>query len=130
MTAVFKALENIKLSLQIADYKGNIADRALQLLKDVGLTEFHGKKRSTHLSGGEQQRVAIARALAPNPPVILAGEPTGNLDSENGKNIVNILKKLAHEENRCVIVITHAAEVAAEADILLNMRDGELRKDS
>ena len=78
------------------------------------------------LSGGEQQRVAIARALASGTELILADEPTGNLDSENSRNIVDILLSLAHDEGRCVIVVTHDPEVAAAADVCLNMRDGRL----
>ena len=72
------------------------------------------------LSGGEQQRVAIARALA-------SGEPTGNLDSENSRNIVEILQSLAHDEQRCVIVVTHDPDVAASADVCLHMKDGKLQ---
>ena len=78
------------------------------------------------LSGGEQQRVAIARALAAGNELILADEPTGNLDSENSRNIVEILQKLAHDENRCVIVVTHDPDLAAAADVRLNNRDGKL----
>lgn len=76
------------------------------------------------LSGGEQQRVAIARALASNTGVILADEPTGNLDSENGKNIIDILKRLAHENNYCVVVVTHDLSIAEQADDVIYMADG------
>lgn len=76
------------------------------------------------LSGGEQQRVAIARALAAGSEIILADEPTGNLDSANSRNIVEILQKLAHEEGRCVIIVTHDPAVADAADIVLRMKDG------
>lgn len=76
------------------------------------------------LSGGEQQRVAIARALAADSEIILADEPTGNLDSANSRNIVEILQKLAHEEGRCVIIVTHDPAVADAADIVLRMKDG------
>jgi ABC-type lipoprotein export system ATPase subunit len=78
------------------------------------------------LSGGEQQRIAIARALAAQPKVILADEPTGNLDTENGANIVNILKSLAHEKNCCVIIVTHDLAIAEQADVVLRMQDGEM----
>ena len=78
------------------------------------------------LSGGEQQRVAIARALAAGNELILADEPTGNLDSEDSRNIVEILQKLAHDENRCVIVVTHDPAVAESADLCLRMRDGKI----
>ena len=76
------------------------------------------------LSGGEQQRVAIARALAPDPELILADEPTGNLDNDNAQNIVNILKRLAHEKNKCVIMITHSEELANEADVKIKIDNG------
>ena len=120
------ARENVELSLELAKKTENKKKLANELLEQVGLTEFHGKKRAVQLSGGEQQRVAIARAIAPNPPIILADEPTGNLDNANSDNIVKILKELAHEDNKCVIVITHASEVAAEADIVYKMNDGYL----
>ncbi|MBO4216717.1 MAG: ABC transporter ATP-binding protein [Clostridia bacterium] len=120
------ARENVELSLELAKKTENKKKLANELLEQVGLTEFHGKKRAVQLSGGEQQRVAIARAIAPNPPIILADEPTGNLDNANSDNIVKILKELAHENNKCVIVITHASEVAAEADVVYKMNDGYL----
>ena len=82
------------------------------------------------LSGGEQQRVAIARALASGSEVILADEPTGNLDQTNGKNIIEILGRLAREENRCVIVVTHDPTVAEAADVVLHMQDGKLAEQS
>ena len=88
-----------------------------------------GKGIGAAVSGGEQQRVAIARALASGSKIILADEPTGNLDSENGKNIVEILKRLAHEENCCVVVVTHDPSVAAEADALLKMKDGKIEQE-
>ena len=78
----------------------------------------------TRLSGGEQQRVAIARALATNVDVILADEPTGNVDEDTAEDIVAIFKKLAHEHNKCVIAVTHSPQVAAEADIVLTLRKG------
>ena len=122
------ALENVMSSLEISGYEGNKKERALSLLEKVGLSSIHGRKRVTELSGGEQQRIGIARALAPNPNIILADEPTGNLDSENSSNIVNLLKQLAHEEDKCVIVITHAQEVAKEADQVLRMKDGRIEE--
>lgn len=120
------ARENVELSLELAKKTENKKKLANELLNQMGLTEFNGKKRAVQLSGGEQQRVAIARAIAPNPPIILADEPTGNLDNENSKNIVNILKELAHRGGKCVIVITHASEVADEADVVYKMNDGYL----
>jgi putative ABC transport system ATP-binding protein len=78
------------------------------------------------LSGGEQQRVAIARALASKTEIILADEPTGNLDTENGQNIVQLLKDLAVSENVCVIVVTHDIAVAEQADVVLRISDGRI----
>ena len=76
--------------------------------------------------GGEQQRVAIARALASDAKIILADEPTGNLDTENGALVINTLKKLVKEEDYCVIVVTHDLDIAAQADVVFRMRDGHL----
>ena len=92
----------------------------------VGLEEEQLGRFPNMLSGGEQQRVAIARALAAGSEIILADEPTGNLDSENSRNIVEILQKLAYEENRCVIIVTHDPAVAEAADTVLHMQDGKL----
>lgn len=99
---------------------------AAEKLLAVGLQEAQFKRFPNMLSGGEQQRVAIARSLAAGSEIILADEPTGNLDEENSRNIVEILRTLAHKENRCVIVVTHDPMVAAQADVLLKMRDGKL----
>ena len=120
------AAENIELMLDLSKYSGDKKQRINNLLEMVGLTAFHGKKRPLQLSGGEQQRVAIARALASDPEIIIGDEPTGNLDNENSGNIVAILKELSHKHNKCVIVVTHAQEVASEADIIYHMVDGVL----
>ena len=119
------AAENILLSAEINKRKKK--PNVNQLLETVGLTSFHGKKRATQLSGGEQQRIAIARAIAAEPTIILADEPTGNLDNENSKVIITLLRRLAHEQGKCVIVVTHSEEIAAEADIRYHMSDGVLR---
>lgn len=124
------AAENVELSLELSHYPGDRHARALALLESVGLTAFHGKKRSLQLSGGEQQRVAIARALGPDPEIILADEPTGSLDNENSGIVIGLLKELAHQQGKCVIVITHAAEIAAEADRIYHMSDGVLRAEA
>ena len=101
---------------------------ALQLahkcLKAVGIKPDQYKRLPATLSGGEQQRVAIARTLAAGSPIVLADEPTGSLDSTNSKNIVEILRDLAHKENRCVIIVTHDQAVADNADISIMMQDG------
>ena len=78
------------------------------------------------LSGGEQQRVTIARALANDSPVLLADEPTGNLDSDTTDSIVQILKEIAHEEGKCVIVVTHSRKIAVSADVTIKLREKKL----
>ena len=102
--------------------------RAVQLLERVGITHGQLKRYPSRLSGGEQQRVAIARSLASGAKTLLADEPTGNLDVANTKNIMEILRKLAHDEGYCVIVVTHDLEVAETADVVFQMRDGVLTK--
>ena len=121
------ALENVMLALEISD--SNRADwknKAKEALKTVGLDEKLHKKFPSTLSGGEQQRVAIARALAASPDIILADEPTGNLDNENSKNIIGLLKRLAHDNGKCVIVVTHSEEIATECDVEYHMSDGRI----
>ena len=95
----------------------------------VGLGEEYYKRLPAMLSGGEQQRVAIARALASDARVILADEPTGNLDSENTLVVVELLKKLAHEQGYCVITVTHDLAIADLADEVLRLKDGALVSD-
>lgn len=99
---------------------------AREKLLAVGISEEQFDRMPNMLSGGEQQRVAIARALAAGSEIVLADEPTGNLDSENSRNIVDILWQLAHEENRCVIVVTHDSLVADAADVTLRIQDGRI----
>ncbi len=123
------ALENVELSLELAKYRGDRRGRAEEMLTQVGIRKEQFKKRSTEFSGGEQQRIAIARAIAHDPEIILADEPTGNLDNENSENIVKILSELAHAYQKCVVLITHAAEVAEKADTVLKMNDGVLEND-
>ena len=98
-------------------------------LQMVGLGEEYYKRLPAMLSGGEQQRVAIARALASDARVILADEPTGNLDSENTLVVVELLRKLAHEQGYCVIVVTHDLAIAEMADEVLRLKDGALMED-
>lgn len=99
---------------------------AREKLRDVGLDESYEKRLPAMLSGGEQQRVAIARALASSARIILADEPTGNLDTENSELVFSILQRLAHEEGYCVIVVTHDLSIAEKADQVLHLKDGEL----
>ncbi len=119
--------ENAAYPLVIRGMKKTAAhEQARRSLLRVGLAAEQFPRLPNTLSGGEQQRVAIARSLAAGSEIILADEPTGNLDSENSKNIVEILKKLAHEEGRCVIVVTHDPAVAEQADTILKMKDGRI----
>jgi putative ABC transport system ATP-binding protein len=123
---VLTAVENVQLPLLTAGVKNKVSqERARSLLSSVGLSE-----RLDHLpdelSGGEQQRVAIARAMANHPKLILADEPTGELDTKTGSEIVEILHQLARQENVAVLVVTHDPVVAGKADRLFEMRDGLL----
>ena len=95
--------------------------KALSLLKDVGLTEDHAKRRILKLSGGEQQSVAIARTLSYDSDVILADEPTGNLDGETQDAIMDIFIKLAKEQGKCIIIVTHSPAVAEKADVVFSL---------
>ncbi len=100
--------------------------RAAELIRKVGLPETTLDRFPAMLSGGEQQRVAIARALGMKTKVLLADEPTGNLDSENSYNIFKILEDLAHEDGYCVIIVTHDSELGERADMTFRLRDGQL----
>lgn len=120
-------LENVMYPMQIAGRaKKEAAGQAKILLGNVGITEEQYRKFPAMLSGGEQQRVAIARALASSAGVILADEPTGNLDTENGTIVIELLKRLVREESYCVIVVTHDLSIAAQADVVYRMTDGNL----
>lgn len=118
------AAENVVLSMDIAGMKMRQRDKkrhAEELLEDMGLSKEESDRRVLKLSGGQQQRVAIARALSYGPEIILADEPTGNLDRETQKEIMAIFKRLAHEENKCVILVTHSPEVAAASDVVYDL---------
>lgn len=104
-------------------------EKAKELLTAVGLSDVDPRKLPAMLSGGQQQRVAIARALASEAKFILADEPTGNLDSENGKLIVDLLRRLVDERGCCVIVVTHDMDIASQADEVYRMKDGVLDQD-
>ncbi|MGN0518263.1 MAG: ABC transporter ATP-binding protein [Acutalibacteraceae bacterium] len=112
----FTAVENVMLSMEIAGVKGvNKKEKALKLLESVGLDEEEANRRVLKLSGGQQQRVAIARALSYDANVILADEPTGNLDTETQNEIMEIFRDLA-DQGKCVILVSHSPEVAAMCD--------------
>lgn len=119
------AVENVMLSIDIAGKKsGNKEAHAMELLKEMGLSENESRRRVLKLSGGQQQRVAIARALSYEPEIILADEPTGNLDRETQREIMDIFKRLAHEEQKCVILVTHSPEVAKASDEIFELGTG------
>lgn len=101
-------------------------ENAMSLLKAMGLDETQSRRNVMQLSGGQQQRVAIARALASNAPVLLADEPTGNLDEGTANEIIAIFSKLAHEKNKCVIIVTHSKELAQKADVILTLKKGSI----
>ncbi len=98
----------------------------LPILEKLGLTKEEAKRNVLKLSGGQQQRVAIARALASDAQVILADEPTGNLDEDTATEITAILKDSAHKSGKCVVIVTHSNEIAKEADVVLRLKKGEL----
>ena len=120
-------LENVCFPLEANGVKQKEAKaKAKELLTSVGISEEQHQRYPANLSGGEQQRVAIARALSSGAGIILADEPTGNLDTANGNQVMEILLRLAHEEGRCVIVVTHDMDIAAQAVEVWRMKDGAL----
>ena len=117
------ALANVELGMR---YAGGVdRKRAMEALGKVGLSD-RAKHRPTELSGGEQQRVAIARALVKNPPLILADEPTGNLDSRSGEEIISILTSLHAEQGVTLVIITHDADIAYHCQRIIHLKDGEV----
>lgn len=117
------ASENIILSMDVSGVKiENKKEKAVDLMKSVGLKESYANRKVLRLSGGEQQRVAIARSLSYNPQMIIADEPTGNLDKQTEEEIIDIFKRLAHEENKCVIIVTHSANVCSLVDEVYDLK--------
>jgi len=126
---VLTAFENVELPMIIAGVpKKERTKRVRELLKLIGLSD-RGGHRPDELSGGEQQRVAIARAIANKPSIILADEPTGDLDTKTGKEVITVLKNLAKKEGVTVLMVTHDPVVAAMADRILEMRDGKILRE-
>jgi putative ABC transport system ATP-binding protein len=122
------ALENVMLPMMFQDTNGyERQDRAEKLLKEVGLGDRMDHKPS-ELSGGQQQRVAIARSLANDPKVILADEPTGNLDSKTGEEVLELLKRLHMEENKTIVMVTHDLKLSKRADREIMIKDGKVVK--
>ncbi|WP_299025675.1 ABC transporter ATP-binding protein [uncultured Thermanaerothrix sp.] len=122
------ALANVELPLRYAGYNGNRRERARQALEAVGLGDrLH--HRPTELSGGQQQRVAIARALVNDPAIILADEPTGNLDSKSGKEILELILRLNRDLGTTVIIVTHDPTVAQQTQRIIRIQDGLVVED-
>ena len=118
------AVENVMLSLDIAGVKKeNNRAYAMELLEKVGLSKEESQRRILKLSGGQQQRVAIARAVSYDPSILLADEPTGNLDEDTQDEIMEIFKGLAYEEQKCIILVTHSPVVASLADEVYALTD-------
>ena len=128
LLSALTALENVELACNLAGTTGHAArDRATELLRRVGLDNRLGF-RPDQLSGGEKQRVAIARALANNPTVLLADEPTANLDSGNGREIARLLRRLAAEDGRSIVMVSHDDRLREVADRVLWLEDGTFRE--
>ena len=122
-------MENVCYPMELSGVGTKAArERAKALLESVGIGEEKFRRFPANLSGGEQQRVAIARALATGAGVLLADEPTGTLDGENSRNVVELLTRLAHEEGYCVIIVTHDPAIAEASDLVFRMADGVLEQ--
>jgi len=123
------ALENVMLPMEIGNLPRKMRkQRAQELLNRVGLQEAKQQRKPGRLSGGEQQRVAIARALANKPKLILADEPTGNLDSKTGTMIFELLRDLSRTEHTTIVVVTHDANIARQTDVQFRLQDGEIKE--
>jgi putative ABC transport system ATP-binding protein len=118
------AFENVLVPLEIAGVR-DAAERARSLLAEVGLSG-RGHHYPSQLSGGEQQRVAMARALANDPPIVLADEPTGNLDTATGRQVIDLLVSVNRQRGRTLVLVTHDPELAAFADEIIALRDGRV----
>lgn len=117
------ALENITLAMDISKEKiTNKKDKALQLMQKVGLDESYANRKILKLSGGEQQRIAIARSLSYDAKMIVADEPTGNLDKDTENDIMKIFKNLAKNDNKCIIIVTHSENVCKQADVIYELK--------
>jgi len=121
------AHENVEVALNMSGHRGaKVRERAAQVLRDLGLSERLTFSPS-QLSGGEKQRVSIARALANNPSLVMADEPTANLDSKNGHDVVVLLRDIAREQQRAVVIVSHDQRIREMADRVLWLEDGRLR---
>lgn len=124
-------VENIMVAMNVTENKipDDVKEVAYNLLDYIGINKTKADRLVNKLSGGEQQRIAIARALATNVDLILADEPTGNLDEEMENEIITIFKTLAHEHGKCVIMVTHSSEIAEQSDVTLRLRKGAMTID-
>ena len=123
------AVQNVINAMEISGIiVPNKKDYALNILKELGLSEDESQRDIRKLSGGQQQRIAIARAMAKDVDLILCDEPTGNLDEETSRGIIQTFMNLAHQKNKCVIVVTHSKDFAACLDIQLKIHQGQLEK--
>ena len=128
VSLIFQSCNLIDYMTPVENVKLTAKQDAMPMLKKLGLTEEEAKRNVLKLSGGQQQRVAIARTLVSDAPVILADEPTGNLDEDTAAEITGILKDCAHQMNKCVIVVTHSNELAKQADIVFRLKKGKLQQ--
>lgn len=129
LIAYMNAVQNVINAMEISGIKvPNKKEYALDILKELGLSEDESQRDIRKLSGGQQQRIAIARAMAKDVDLILCDEPTGNLDEETSRGIIQTFINLAHKKNKCVIVVTHSKDFAAYLDIQLKIHQGQLEK--
>jgi putative ABC transport system ATP-binding protein len=121
------ALQNVQMAMEITDNKiANAKEHAYELLEHVGINRDKARRNVNKLSGGEQQRVAIARAISTDADLILADEPTGNLDADTAQEIINVFKSIAHTDGKCVIAVTHSIAFSEQADVVVKLDNGKL----
>lgn len=125
VSLIFQSYNLIDYMTPVENVKLTAKQDALLVLKQLGLTEDEAKRNVMKLSGGQQQRVAIARTLASDTPIILADEPTGNLDEDTAAEITEVLKNCAHLMNKCVIIVTHSNDLAKQADMVFRLKKGK-----
>ena len=128
ISLIFQSYNLIDYMTPIENVQLTAKQDAIPILERLGLKKDEISRNVLKLSGGQQQRVAIARALASDTPVILADEPTGNLDEDTAEEITAVLKESAHTFGKCVVVVTHSGEVAKQADVVLEIRKGHLKE--
>ncbi len=122
------AIDNVIVAMDIVKYKGNKKQKATEVLESLGLKEEDMSRNILQLSGGQQQRVAIARALVKDSSIILADEPTGNLDEQTTEEILEIFINLAHKYEKCVILVTHSNQVSSKTDVIYKVKNKQISK--